>query len=139
MSTVTITITDSPHGVIARVESDPPMPIDSNGDPDVDNMTDAQAAAILMAETLVEAGSPNSEFRTMSKVAPEALAKYEESADRLIGSATVTDRERDAVIHVVAHRLSHGDHSPTSCPLHTRAMCQYEHEIRRLAQIGIHP
>jgi hypothetical protein len=63
MATATLTITDGPNGVIVRIDSDPRIPM--NGDlPDVENLTDAQAAAIYAGQALHDVAGVG-EWRTL--------------------------------------------------------------------------
>lgn len=65
MATITITITDRPNGEVTSVcESKPPMPM-TDGNPDVDLLTPAQATAIFVLMEAVKASAPDSEWRTL--------------------------------------------------------------------------
>lgn len=61
MATVKIVITDSvDDGVMVRVESEnPEIPLDSDGNPEVDNLTNAQAVGIGV---VMEVGKQVGEF-----------------------------------------------------------------------------
>lgn len=64
MATVTLTISDQrPGDVVVRVESDPPFGL-RDGEPDPDQLTQAQAAALFMTLALGDV-SGNVDFRTL--------------------------------------------------------------------------
>lgn len=63
MATVTITVTDSPGGVIAVVESKPPFLFDGE-DPDMEKLTNAQGFVILMLMS-VDDDDGNFEWRQL--------------------------------------------------------------------------
>lgn len=65
MATVTITITDRPGGATVVCESkDPPIPMASDGNPDIEKLTDAQSVAIGTIMAVCEM-SGHSDFRTL--------------------------------------------------------------------------
>lgn len=65
MATVTITITDRPGGAMITCESkNPPIPMASDGNPELENLTDAQAVGIGAIMAICEI-TGHSEFRTL--------------------------------------------------------------------------
>lgn len=66
MATVVIKITDTPgeNGVFTLIEGSPDIPLDANGDPDLDNMTNAQVIAVGAMMELANQFPGNIDFRT---------------------------------------------------------------------------
>jgi hypothetical protein len=69
MATVTVTITDGPDGITIVADSDPPIPMLGNA-PDVDALTDAQAAGVFAAMAINDAAG-KSEWRTLVRKGPQ--------------------------------------------------------------------
>lgn len=66
MATVVMTITDRGNDEVnVVVQGNPPIPLTSEGDPVVDDLTPAQCAAVYAARQIVEASSEDSEWRTL--------------------------------------------------------------------------
>lgn len=64
MATVKITITDAPGGVTCLCESSPSIPMDGRN-PDVENLTDAQATAVNAMIHIFDSSGPNSDWRVL--------------------------------------------------------------------------
>lgn len=54
MATIKITLADTPGGVTTLIESDPDIMLLDNGDPDMENLSPAQALSIAVMMQIAE-------------------------------------------------------------------------------------